>query len=164
MSALLPCALFALVLCAALRRADLYGAFVRGAKEGLCALVEMAPYLCAVFAASGLFRASGAQDALLALLSPPLGRLGVPAGAVPALLLRPLSGSAALAEAARVMREFGPDSRCARFVCTLCGASETVFFTGSLYFGAAGVRRTRYAIPAALCGYLAGACAALLLA
>lgn len=164
MDALLPLLLFVFTLLALRARAGVYAAFVAGAKEGLLTLAGMAPYLAAILAASGLLRAGGAMDALLALLRPALSRLGVPAGAEAALLLRPLSGSAALAEAAAVMRACGADSRAARFVCVLCASSETVFFTGALYFGHCGVRRTRYALPAALCGYLAGAWAALLLA
>lgn len=164
MSALLPVTLFVLTLCALHARADVYGAFVAGAREGLATLVNMAPYLAAILTATGLLRACGAMDALLRALSPLLAGMGFPAEALSALLLRPLSGSAALAEAREVMRLCGADSRAARFVCVLCGASETVFFTGSLYFGSAGVTRTRYAVPAAMIGYLAGACAAMLLA
>ena len=164
MSALLPGLLFAAVLCALRARADVYAAFVEGAREGLTTLVGMAPYLAAILAATSLLRESGALDALLGLIAPALSHLGVPAQAAPALLLRPLSGSAALAQAREVMRSCGADSRAARIVCVVCGASETVFFTGALYFGAAGVRRTRYAVPAAMIGYLAGVAAAVWLA
>ena len=164
MSALLPLLLFVAVLCALRRRADVYAAFVSGAKEGLLTLVGMAPYLAAILAATSLLRESGALDALLGMIGPALSALGVPAEVAPALLLRPLSGSAALAQAREVMRASGVDSRAARIVSGVCGASETVFFTGSLYFGAAGVRRTRYAIPAAMIGYLAGVAAAVWLA
>lgn len=164
MSALLPLLLFTAALCALRARADVYAAFVSGAKEGLLTLVSMAPYLAAILTATSLLRASGALDALLGLLSPALGALNIPPQTAPALLLRPLSGSAALAQARDVMSASGVDSRAARIVCVVCGASETVFFTGALYFGAAGVHRTRYAIPAAMIGYLAGVAAAVCLA
>ena len=163
MSALLPLLLFAAVLCALRARADVYAAFVSGAKEGLLTLAGMAPYLAAILAATSLLRESGALEALLGLLGPALEALGIPAEAAGALLLRPLSGSAALAQAREVIASCGADSRAARLACVVCGASETVFFTGSLYFGAAGVRRTRYAVPAALIGYLAGVAAAVCL-
>ena len=161
---MLPFLLFLAALLALGARADAYAAFVEGAKEGLRTLIDMAPYLAAILMATGLLRAGGAMDALLGAFSPAFGALGLPAQAAPAVLLRPLSGSAALAEAREIMRVFGADSRAARFACIVCAASETVFFTGSLYFGAAGVRRTRYAIPAALIGYAAGVAAAAALA
>lgn len=163
MDALLPFTLFLAVLLALRARAGAYEAFVAGAREGLRTLAQMAPCLAAVLTASGLLRSSGAQAALLRLIGPALERLGVPERAAPLLLLRPLSGSAALAEAGEVLRACGADSRAGRFACVLCAASETVFLTGSLYFGAAGVRRTRYALPAALLGYAVGAAVALAL-
>ena len=76
------------------------------------------------------------------------------------VLLRPLSGSAALAAVSDVMARMGADSRAARLCCVISGASETVFFTASLYLGAAGVTRSRYAVPAALVAYAAGVWAA----
>ena len=164
LSGLLPFLLFIVTLCALRARQDAYTAFVQGAKEGLTTLVGMAPYLAAILTATGLLHASGAMDALLELLSPALSWAGLPAQVAPALLLRPLSGSAALAQAQEVMQALGADSRAARLVCVVCGASETVFFTGAVYFGAAGVRRSRYAIPAAMIGYTAGVLAAALLA
>lgn len=164
MSALLPGLLFCAVLAALRARADAYEAFVGGAKEGLLTLAGMAPYLAAILAATSLLRAGGAMDALLGVIGPALSALDIPAEAAPALLLRPLSGSAALAQARDVIGALGADSRAARIVCVVCGASETVFFTGSLYFGAAGVRRGRYAVPAAMIGYLAGVAAAVWLA
>ena len=156
MSGLLPCLLFIVTLCALRRRVDVYAAFVDGARESLVTLVNMAPYLAAILTAPGLLRAGGAMDALLAASGPAFEGLGLPGEAAPVLILRPLSGSAALAEAQALMASLGADSRAARLACIVCGASETVFFTGSLYLGAAGVRRSRYAIPAALIGYAAG--------
>lgn len=163
MANLLPALLFVLVLLALRARADAYAAFVRGAKEGLQTLVDMLPVLAAILTATGLLRASGAMDALLAWLAPASDALGLPREAMPALILRPISGSAALAQAREVMRALGADSRAARLVCVVCGASETILFTGSLYLGAAGVRRSRYAIPAALIGYAVGVLVAAML-
>ena len=164
MEGLLPGLLFILVLLALRARADVYVAFVDGAREGLMTLLHMAPYLAAILTATGLLRASGAMDALLAVAGPALEGLGLPGEAAPALILRPLSGSAALTEARALMASLGADSRAARLACIVCGASETIFFTGSVYLGAAGVRRSRYAIPAALIGYAAGVLAAAALA
>ncbi|MGN0772251.1 MAG: nucleoside recognition domain-containing protein [Candidatus Ventricola sp.] len=144
-------------------RIDVYRAFVRGAKEGLITLLEMAPYLCAILTATALLRGTGVMDALQGALSPLLSALGVPAEAAGVVLLRPLSGSAALAAVRDVIAGCGADSRAARLACVISGASETIFFTGSLYLGAAGARSAGYAMPAALLAYAAGVAAAGLL-
>lgn len=159
-SFLLP-ALVVFVLLSGLRaRIDVYDAFVRGAKEGLCTLAQMAPYLCAILTAAALLRETGVLDALNEVLSPALLLIGVPKEAASVVLIRPLSGSASLAAVQEVMRTAGADSRAARIACVISGASETIFFTGSLYLGAAGVKRAGTAVLSAFAAYLAGVIAA----
>ena len=161
-SYLMPGLVVLTLLCGLRARIDVYSAFVRGAKEGLVTLLEMAPYLCAVLTATALLRQTGIMDALTQLLAPALAQAGIPSQAASVVLLRPLSGSAALAAVQDVITHMGADSRAARFACVISGASETVFFTGSLYMGAAGVKNGRYAVSAALAAYAAGVLAAAL--
>lgn len=159
-SLLMP-ALLTLALLSCMRsHADAYEAFVRGAKEGLLTAMEIAPYLCAILTAVSLLRETGLMDRAQALCAPVLSLLGMPAEAMSVVLLRPLSGSAALAAVTQVMHTAGADSRAALIACVVSGASETVFFTGSLYLGAAGVRQSRYAIPVSLAAYVTGVLAA----
>lgn len=159
-SFILPALTLCAVLCGLRARIDVYGAFVRGAKEGLTTLLSMAPYLCAVLTASALMRETGVMRVLESLLAPALELLGLPQEAGSVALLRPLSASAALGAAKELMDALGADSRAARVACVICAASETIFFTGSLYMGAAGVKRSRHAVPCALLAYLAGVTAA----
>lgn len=159
-SYILPALVTAAILCGLHARIDVYEAFVRGAKEGLTALVTMAPYLCAILTAVSLLRSSGVTDALQTFLAPVFSLAGLPPETAGVALLRPLSGSAALGAVRDVLETAGADSRAGRLACVICGASETVFFTGSLYMGAAGVRRSGRVIPAALCAYAAGVLAA----
>ena len=93
-------------------------------------------------------------------LKPVFAALRLPGEAASVVLLRPLSGSAALAAVNDVIRQCGVDSRAARLACVISGASETVFFTASLYLGAADVKRARHAVPATLLAYAAGVLAA----
>ena len=161
MSALFLPALCAAVLTAGLfARIDVYGAFVRGAKAGMETLLQMAPCLCAVLSLTALWRETGLLGALTEALEPLLAALNLPVETASVVLLRPLSGSAALAAVSDVIRQCGADSRAARLCCVVSGASETVFFTASLYLGAANVKRARYAVPAALLAYAAGVLAA----
>ena len=159
-SVLLPAMVVGCVLMGMRAKVSVYDAFIRGAKEGLMTLGQMAPCLCAMMTAVALMRETGLMDAMSALMEPALSRIGIPREAAALVLLRPLSGSAALAAIRQVMEQTGADSRAARLCCVICGASETVFFTGSLYLGAAGVKKSRYAVFAALAAYAAGVLAA----
>ena len=159
-SCLLPGLVVLALLCGIRARIDVYSAFVRGAKDGLMTLAQMAPYLCAVLMAAALLRKTGVMAALESLLAPALSLFGIPAQAAGVVLLRPLSGSAAMAAVQDVIARTGVDSRAARLSAVISGASETVFFTGSLYMGAAGVKSGRYTVPVALAAYAAGVIAA----
>lgn len=148
---LLCCALIA----AALRGVDAYDALRTGAQKGLRTALEILPALVTLFPAVYLLRASGLPERLEQLLSPVLRALGVPPETGLILLLRPLSGSGALSEAARIMEEAGPDSLAGRTAAVMMGSSETTFYVAAVYLSAAGVKRSRWAIPAALCADLA---------
>ncbi|MBR5302083.1 MAG: spore maturation protein [Clostridia bacterium] len=161
-SYLMPGLVFFALMCGLRARIDIYGAFVRGAKEALLVLLEMIPYLCAVLTATALLRETGVMAQMTALVSPVLARLGMPADVAGVALLRPLSGSAALAAVQDVIVNTGADSRASRMACVISGASETVFFTGSLYMGAANVKNGRYTVPAALAAYAVGVLSAAL--
>ena len=141
-------------------RIDVYSAFVRGAKEGLITLVQMAPYLCAILSATTLLRETGLMERLTSFLAPAFALADIPVEASGVVLLRPLSGSAALAGVQEVIARCGADSRAARFACVISGASETIFFTGSLYMGAAGVSGGRRAVWIAWTAYVCGVIAA----
>jgi len=159
-SVILPALVVLTVLLGLRARIDVYGAFVRGAQEGIKTLCDMLPYLCAILTATALLRETGVLGVLEDMLAPILERISVPGEAAHVVLLRPLSGSAALAAVRDVINTSGADSRAARVACVISGASETIFFTGSLYLGAAGVKRSRYAVPAALIAYVCGVLAA----
>ena len=113
-------------------------------------LLTIAPSLVVLLSAVGMLRSSGALEALSRLLSPVLEFLGIPAETVLLLLVRPLSGSAALAIGAELIAAHGPDSLVGRTTAVMLGSTETTFYTVSVYFGSWGIRKTRYAIPAAL--------------
>ena len=150
-----PLLLSAVALYAIARRVDVYDALCQGAGEGLGILVKLIPSLIALLTAVAMLRASGALNALTGLLTPLLTALGVPPETAPLLLIRPFSGSGALGVGAELMRTYGPDSLIGRTAAVMLGSSETTFYTVAVYFGGAGIRRTRYAIPAALCADLA---------
>ena len=142
------------------RRVDVYDALLTGAGDGLGVLLRIVPALIALLTAVWMLRASGALELLAGLLAPALERLGIPPETVALLLVRPVSGSAALGVGADLIRTYGPDSAVGRTAAVMLGSTETTFYTIAVYFGSVGISRTRYAIPAALCADLTGFLAA----
>ena len=150
-----PALVAAVCLAGLLRGADVYDALLDGARKGLRTMAEVLPALLVLMPAIAVFRASGLPELLGRLLEPLLGGLGIPPETGLMLLLRPLSGTAALSAAAELMTRFGPDSLIGRTAAVMLGASETTLYVTAVYFSAAGVRDSRWAVPAALCADLA---------
>ena len=136
------------------RRVDVYSALTKGAEEGLTVLLHILPSLIGLLTAVYMFRASGAMEFLAALLSPALEKLGIPPETAPLLFIRPISGSGALAVGSEIMETYGADSYIGRVAAVMRGSSETAFYTIAIYYGSAGIVKTRYTIPAALCADL----------
>ena len=134
---------------------DVFPALCRGAAQGLIPLKDMLPTLIVLFPAVYMLRASGALDALSELLEPVMAYIGVPPETVPLALVRPLSGGAATAVAAEIIKSSGADSLAGRTAAVMIGSSETTFYVIAVYFGAAKIKNTRHAIPAALLADLA---------
>ncbi len=143
--------ILALAACTALRKQEnAYDLLQQGAAEGLKLLLSILPALILLLTAVHMLRASGAVDLLSGFLSPVFSALGIPPQTAMLVLIRPISGSAALAVGAELMAQYGVDSLVGRTAAVMLGSTETTFYTISVYFGAAGVSRTRYTIPAAL--------------
>ena len=157
---LVPFLLLGVALWGLVRKVDVYDALITGAAEGLGVLIKIVPALVALLTAVYMLRASGALELAAQALAPVLGWLGIPPETVGLLLIRPVSGSAALGGGAELISTYGPDSAIGRTAAVMLGSTETTFYTIAVYFGAAGIVKTRYAVPAALCADLAGFTAA----
>lgn len=140
----------AVVLAAVLNGVDVMGSMTDGARRGMKTAADMLPALTVLFAAIYLLRASALPEVFARLAAPVLSRLGIPEETALLLLLRPLSGSGALGAAAEIMQRCGADSLPGRTAAVMLSSSETTFYVIAVYFGAARVRSTRWAIPAAL--------------
>ena len=158
---LIPLLLAAVAAWGVRRKVDVYTALTDGAAEGLRVVLRICPNLIALLSAVYMLRASGALDFFTSLLAPVLTAIGIPPETAPLLLIRPLSGSGALAAGSELMAAYGVDSTVGRTAAVMLGCTETTFYTIAVYFGAAGVRKIRYPIPAALTadfvGFLAAA-------
>ena len=152
----IPLILCGVALYGAVRGVDVYGGLILGGGVGLGVLVKIVPALIGLLTAVYMLRASGALELLGTVISPVISRLGLPGELLPLMLVRPVSGSAALGVGAELMETWGPDSYLGRTAAVMLGSTETTFYTIAVYFGAVGVTKTRYAIPAALCADLTG--------
>ena len=142
------------------RKEDVFDALRVGAADGLTVVWRIAPSLVALLSVVYMFRASGVLELLTKWLTPVLTALGVPPETAAILLVRPLSGSGALAVASELMDTYGVDSHIGRTAAVMLGCTETTFYTIAVYFGAAGIKRSRYTVPAALTADLMGFVAA----
>ena len=138
------------------RKVDLFSAMTAGAKDGFHVVKSILPSLVVLLTAVYMLRASGAPEALARLCAPLFSLLGIPPETAALILLRPVSGSGALAVGSELMSRFGPDSYIGRCAAVMLGSTETTFYVIAVYFGAAGIKKTRHAVPAALAADLAG--------
>jgi spore maturation protein B len=136
---------------------DVYGAFLRGAEKGMHSALSLLPALCGMLLMLAMVNASGLAEMLQRFISPITAVMRLPSEVAPMLLLRPLTGSGSLAAMEAIFETCGPDSRAGRIASVLMGSSETIFYTMTVYLGAAGVKKLPLALPVSLAAYLLGA-------
>lgn len=149
-AAFVPIFICATVCAALFKRLDAFELFKEGAKIGLHTVLTIAPSMLGLMTAVGMLSASGALDALAGAISPFTEKIGFPAEVVPLTLLRPVSGGGAVALLESILAKCGADSAAGRIASIVCGGGETTFYALAVYFGGAGVKKTSYAVPAAL--------------
>lgn len=145
------------ILRAKINKADAYGAFLNGAEQGVQAGVRLIPALVAMMMMIGMLESSGLLRSMTCFLTPVTKWMRLPEEVAPVLLLRPFTGSGCIAALEQIYAICGPDSRAARAASVLMGSSETIFYTMTVYLGAAGVKKLPYVLPVSMISYLAGA-------
>ena len=155
------------IVMAAIKKINVYDAFIEGAKEGFGVAIKIIPFLVAILVAVGVFRASGSMDFLISGIAKFFSLLGIDTEfteALPVALMRPLSGSGARGLMVEAMTVHGADSFIGRLACTMQGATDTTFYIVALYFGSVGIKNTRHAIGCSLLADLAGFITAIIMA
>ena len=132
------------------KKENVYDHLLSGAADGLRLLGSILPTLVILLTAVHMLRASGAVEMLTNFAAPLFSFFGIPPETAMLVLIRPISGSAALAVGTDLMATYGVDSLIGRTAAVMLGSTETTFYTISVYFGAAGIQKTRYTLPAAL--------------
>lgn len=146
------------------KKVNVYDAFIEGAKDGFATAVRIIPYLIAMLVAIGVFRASGAMDALIDGVRWTVEACGGNSdfvGALPTAIMKPLSGSGARGMMVDAMATYGADSFVGRLSCVFQGSTDTTFYILAVYFGSVGIRYTRHAVACGLLADLAGIAAAI---
>lgn len=159
--------IMAFICCAVRKKVNVYDTFIEGAKEGFHTAVMIIPYLVAILVAIGMFRASGALDFFTSWVERGVEALGFDSrwvGALPTMLMKPLSGSGSCAMMLDVMKANGADAFVSRLAAAVRGSTDTTFYILAVYFGSVGVMKTRYAAGYALLADLTGAVAAVAIA
>lgn len=153
---IVPLLLFFTAALALGKRESPYDLMLTGAADGLKLLISIIPPLVLLLSAVAMLRASGGIEIMSRFFAPVFSFFGIPPETAILVMVRPLSGSAALAVGAELMAEHGVDSLIGRTVAVMLGSTETTFYTISVYFGAAGIKKTRYTVIAALLADLTG--------
>lgn len=159
--------IIAFIVAAVHKKVRVYDVFIEGAKEGFKTAVTIIPYLVAILVAIGMFRASGALDYITDGVRYCVAAVGVDTewvGALPTMLMKPLSGSGSCAMMLDVMKAEGADAFVSRLAACVRGSTDTTFYILAVYFGSVGVSRTRYAAGYALLADIIGAIAAVFIA
>lgn len=147
---IVPCIFAGILLLGLIRKVDVFSVFCEGAAEGLRTCADILPALVLLIVFIGMLQASGAVEVLTQLLAPLCRAVSFPEECMPMVILRPFSGSGAIAVYNEIAASSGVDSFAGRTASVLLGSSETTFYTIAVYFSAVKVRNTRYAVPAAL--------------
>jgi len=153
---MIPAVIAIVFVAGTLKRVPTYEAFVEGGKEGFQMAVSIMPYLVGMLVSIGVFRASGAMDALVNLIKPFFSAIGIPAEVVPLALIRPLSGNGALGMMSNILATYGPDSFIGRLASTLQGTTDTTFYIITVYFGAVGIKKIGDSLKIGLLADLVG--------
>jgi spore maturation protein B len=141
---------------AAFRKIPVYETFLDGAKDGFQTAIGIIPPLVGMMTAIGMFRASGALEALIGIIRPVMEAIGVPGEVLPLAFLRPITGAGSLAYVTDLMKTEGPDSFAAKVAATIQGSTDTTLYVLMVYFGAVGIRNARYALKVGLFSDLVG--------
>ncbi|GAQ17491.1 spore maturation protein B [Oceanobacillus picturae] len=159
---LIPSFILIVLLVASWKKVPAYETFVEGGKEGVKMAFSLLPFLVGMIVSISILRASGAMEAFTGLIAPLLSLIGIPPDIIPLALVRPISGTAALGMTTELIQTHGPDSFIGRLASTMQGSTDTTLYILSVYFGAVGIRKMRYALKVGLLADVIGIIASII--
>ena len=159
----IPLVIFYIVAYGLVQKVPVYDTFITGAREGLMTVVKIMPTLIALMIGVGVLRASGFLDFIANVLSAPVQSIGLPAPLVPVTMVKMFSSSAATGLLLDIFKQYGPDSLLGRIASISMSCTETIFYTMSVYFMTAKIKKTRWTLAGALISSAAGVIASILI-
>lgn len=153
---IIPLFIGMIVLYGLFRKVKVFDEFIEGARESLSVGIGILPSLIAMITAIGMFKASGGMDIIVQLLKPLTDFLGFPEECLPLAVMRPVSGSGALAVYESILENVHPDSFAGRVASVILGSTETTFYTLAVYYGATNVKNTRHSLVSSLTADMTG--------
>ncbi len=161
---IIPCMVAFVLIYGGLKKVDVYDSFTEGAKESFPMILTMFPSMLAMVFGVNLFIKSGFLEFCLSFMDPVLSILKIPIEILTLSIMRPISGSSALALLNTILETFGPDSFSGLLASIIQGSTDTTFYVLTLYFGSIGIKKIRYSLVAGLLADLAGIVAAFIVA
>lgn len=159
----IPFAIFYIVAHGLINKVNVYDVFIEGAKDGLKTVIGIMPTLIGLMVGVGVLRASGFLEFVSEWLGKVTELVKLPAPLVPVILVRMFSSSAATGLVLDIFKTYGPDSRIGQMTSIMMSCTETIFYTMSVYYMAAKVKKTRWTLAGALVATFAGIVASILL-
>lgn len=153
---IIPCLIGFILIFGLIKKVDVFDEFLIGAKEGLSTSVKILPALIALMTCVGMFKVSGGIELITSVLRPLAELVKMPIEVIPLALLRPISGSGALAIYKDIISTNGPDSLVGKISSVMMGSTETTFYTIAVYYGATKIRNTRHTAVCSITGDLVG--------
>ena len=142
----LPAIILLILTLGIIKKIPIYEVFTEGAKDGFTVAINIIPYLVAIMVGISMFRACGIIELIQTTCAGVLSTIHVPADVIPVMIVRPLSGSAALGIFSDIANTLGPDNYATKLAAIMVGSSETTFYVLAVYFGAIGITKLRYAL------------------
>ncbi|WP_042223551.1 spore maturation protein [Oceanobacillus manasiensis] len=159
---LIPSFILTVLLVASWKKVPAYETFVEGGKEGVKMAFSLLPFLVGMIVSISILRSSGALEAFIGLITPFLTLIGFPPDILPLAIVRPISGTAALGMTTELINTHGPDSFIGRLASTMQGSTDTTLYILTVYFGAIGIRKMRYAVKVGLLADVVGVIASII--
>ena len=152
----MPVIILIIILYGFIEKNKVFDIFMEGAKEGVQIVFNLIPTLIGLFVAVGALRNSGILDAIINIILPILEKVNFPKEIMPLAILRPISGSAAMAVATDIMKNYGVDSKIGKIASVIMGSTETTIYTIAVYTSVVKIKKTRGVLIAALIGDVVG--------
>ena len=146
----MPSIILIIVVYGIVEKIKIFDVFLEGAKDGIEIVISIFPTLIGLFVAIGALRSSGILDFIISIVSPILNKINFPTEIMPLALIRPISGSSAIAVATDIMKNYGVDSKFGLMSAVIMGSTETTFYTIAVYTASVGIKKTRFVLVASL--------------